>query len=96
MQTAKQSAKERKTIYYKADRLDFLTLFKMDPTRTIKYIEADQDDLDEEVELAIKSTPEENLLRFCEVLSAQLAMQGIDLKTHPVERVIYYIDEPDT
>lgn len=68
----------------------------MDQTRTISYIDPDHNYLDEEVELAIKSTAEENLLRFCEVLSAQLAMQGVDLKSHPVERIIYYIDEPDT
>lgn len=67
----------------------------MNQTRNINYIEADHDYLEEEVELAINSTPEENLYRFCEVLAAQLAMQGIDLKTHPVERVIYYIDESD-
>jgi hypothetical protein len=64
----------------------------MDKTRTISYIESEDDILREEVDLAIKSTAEENLLRFCEVLSAQLAMQGIDLKNHPVKRSIYYID----
>jgi hypothetical protein len=63
-----------------------------DDTRTIAYIEEDNDFLDEEVELAINSTDEENFLRYCEVLSAQFAMQGIDLKTHPVERIIYYIE----
>jgi len=62
----------------------------MDQTKTISYI--DDDVLDQEVELAIKSSPEENLLRFCEVLSAQMAMNGVDLKSHPVERTIYYID----
>ena len=64
----------------------------MDKTRTIGFIEPDHDYLDEEVELALNSTMEENMLRYCEVLSAQLAMQGIDLKTHPVERVIYFIE----
>ena len=63
----------------------------MDSTRTISYIDED-DYLNQAIELAINSTPEENLLRFCEVLSAQLAMQNIDLKSHPVERSIYYID----
>jgi hypothetical protein len=63
-----------------------------DDTRTIAYIEEDNDFLDEEVELAINSTDEENFLRYCEVLSAQFAMQRIDLKTHPVERIIYYIE----
>jgi len=62
----------------------------MDQTKTISYI--DDDVLEQEVELAIKSSPEENLLRFCEVLSAQMAMNGVDLKSHPVERTIYYID----
>jgi hypothetical protein len=64
----------------------------MDKTKTISYIESEDDILKKEVDLAITSTAEENLLRFCEVLSAQLAMQGIDLKNHPVKRSIYYID----
>ncbi|MEM6642534.1 MAG: hypothetical protein AAF616_06115 [Bacteroidota bacterium] len=62
-----------------------------DSTREIAFIE-DDDSLDAEVDLALASTPEENMLRYCEVLSAQLAMQGIDLKTHPVKREIYYIE----
>jgi uncharacterized protein YajQ (UPF0234 family) len=65
----------------------------MDKTRTISYVESEEEALDKEVNLAITSTAEENLQRFCEILSAQLAMQGIDLKNHPVERTIYYIDE---
>ena len=64
-----------------------------DPTRTIGYIETEEEALNREVELAFSSTMEENFIRYCQVLSAQLAMQGIDLKTHPVERTIYYIDE---
>lgn len=74
------------------DKIYFILKSIMDNTRTIAYIDPDKDYLDEEVELAVNSTMEENLLRYCEVLSAQLAMQGIDLKTHPVERVIYFID----
>lgn len=60
--------------------------------RTISYIDDESNSLDEEVALAVNSTDEENMLRFCEVLSAQLAMQGIDLKNHPVERIIYFIE----
>ncbi|HHP7240779.1 MAG TPA: hypothetical protein ACFCUD_03860 [Cyclobacteriaceae bacterium] len=63
----------------------------MDETRRIQFISQAMD-LDYEVELAVQSTDEENIFRFCEVLSAQLAMQGIDLKTHPVKRQIYYLD----
>jgi len=63
----------------------------MDSTRQISFIEND-DSLDEEVELAIASTDEENMLRYCEVVSAQLAMQGIDLKTQPVKRELYFIE----
>jgi len=63
----------------------------MDRTRVIEFIESD-DSVDEEVNLAIASTDEENMLRYCEVVSAQLAMQGIDLKTHPVKREIYFIE----
>ena len=64
---------------------------KIDKTRKIAFIESD-DLLDKEVDMAVASTDEENMLRYCEVLSAQLAMQGIDLKTHPVKREIYYIE----
>lgn len=63
----------------------------MDSTREIAFVESD-DSLEKEVDLAIISTDEENMLRYCEVLSAQLAMQGVDLKTHPVKREIYYIE----
>lgn len=63
----------------------------MNGTREIAFIESD-DSIDQEIELAIASTDEENMLRYCEVLSAQLAMQGIDLKTHPVNREIYFIE----
>ncbi|MEM9896945.1 MAG: hypothetical protein AAF789_11300 [Bacteroidota bacterium] len=63
----------------------------MRKSRKIAFIE-DEDPLDTEVELALVSTDEEKILRFCQVLSGQLAMQGIDLKTHPVKRIIYYID----
>lgn len=66
---------------------------KSDSTRTIRFIESEEEMLEEEVELAFNSTMEENLIRYCNVLSAQLAMQGIDLKTHPVERTIYFIEE---
>ena len=62
-------------------------------TRKIAYVESEEKTLEEMVDLAVRSSTEENLLRFCEVLSAQLSMQGIDLKSHPVERKIYYIDE---
>ena len=66
-----------------------------DSTKTIGYIESEEKELDLEVELAFNSTMEENLIRYCQVLSAQLAMQGIDLKTHPVERTIYFIEEQE-
>jgi len=64
---------------------------KLDSSRSISYID-EQDTLEELLELAANSTPEENLRRFCAVLSSQLSMQGIHLKTHPVERSIHYID----
>ncbi|MEM7550650.1 MAG: hypothetical protein AAF363_13290 [Bacteroidota bacterium] len=64
-----------------------------DKTRTISFLNnSDEDLLDEEVELAVNSSIEENFVRYCSVLSAQLAMQNIDLKKHPVERIIYFIE----
>ena len=55
-------------------------------------MEADHDYLDEAVDQALQHTMEERFLQYCAVVAANFAMQGIDVTTHPVERVIYYID----
>ncbi|NMM50334.1 hypothetical protein [Marinigracilibium pacificum] len=65
-------------------------------TRKIYYIDPFEDSIDEEVKLAAQSTMEENLVRFFEVMTAQLAMQGINYRTHPVERTIFYINEENS
>jgi hypothetical protein len=64
----------------------------MDTSRKISYIESEKEALNEELGLSRPSIAEVNLRRSCEVLSAQLAKQGIDLKNDPVERCINYID----
>ena len=62
-------------------------------TRSISYIDEKEDILEIEAEQALNSTIEENLSRFFDIMSAQVALSGIDFKSHPVERTIYYIDE---
>ena len=68
---SKANRKRKKNNLFQSRLGSFLLIkLKVDLNRTIGYIEPDHNYLDEEVELAIKSTPEENLFRFCEVLAA--------------------------
>jgi len=62
-------------------------------TRTIYYIDENEDPMDRVVELALSRTPEENLKAYCEVIIANYAMMGIDVVNHPVTRKIYYIED---
>ncbi|MCK5101203.1 MAG: hypothetical protein KAR17_00255 [Cyclobacteriaceae bacterium] len=62
-------------------------------TRTIYYIDENEDYLDAEVELAISRTMEENFEAYCETLIANYAMMNIYVVDYPVKRDIYYIDD---
>ncbi|MCK5209571.1 MAG: hypothetical protein KAQ79_16165 [Cyclobacteriaceae bacterium] len=62
-------------------------------TRTIYYIDENEDYLDAEVELAISRTMEENFEAYCETLIANYAMMNIYVVDYPVKREIYYIDD---
>ncbi len=64
-----------------------------DPTRTISYIEEDEDPLDAEIELDLKSTMEENLIRYMKLIASLAAMSGINIYELPKDTRIYYIDE---
>ncbi len=66
-----------------------------DPTRTIGYIEEDEDPLDAEIELALKSTMEENLIRYMKLIASLAAMSGINIYELPKDTSIYYIEEDD-
>jgi len=62
-------------------------------TRSIYYIDENEDPLKEEIELALSRTPEENMKAYCEAIIANYAMMGIDVVNYPVTRKIYYIED---
>ncbi len=62
-------------------------------TRTIYYIDENEDYLDAEVELAISRTMEENFEAYCETLIANYAMMNIYVVDYPVKREIYFIED---
>ncbi len=62
-------------------------------TRTIYYIDENVDYLDEEVQLALSRTKEENLSLFCETLISNYAMMGIDVINYPVKRDIQFVKD---
>lgn len=62
-------------------------------TRTIRYVDPDEDILQEEVELALTKTMEERFKIYCDVVVANFAMAGIDIVNYPGERVIAYANE---
>lgn len=61
--------------------------------RTIRYVNPDEDILQEEVNFALTKTMEERFKVYCDVVVANFAMAGIDIVNHPGERVIAYADE---
>lgn len=62
-------------------------------TRTIYYIDENVDYLDEEVQLALSRTREENLSLFCETLISNYAMMDIYVINHPVKRDIQFVKD---
>jgi len=62
-------------------------------TRTIYYIDEEENILDQEVAIARSRTLDQNLAAFCETVIANYAMMGIDVVNHPVKRVIYYLED---
>lgn len=62
-------------------------------TRTIRYVDPDEDILQEEVERALTMTMEERFKQYCDLIASLYAMAGIDIINHPAKRVIAYVDE---
>lgn len=62
-------------------------------TRTISYINPDEDLLEIEVDLAVNRSMEQNFLVYCEHIVANYAMAGIDVVNYSISKEIYYIDE---
>ena len=64
-------------------------------TRKIYYIDPHEDPLDLEVKWALQHSMNERFKAFCDHIVALYAMAQIDVRTHPVERRIYYIEDED-
>ncbi len=62
-------------------------------TRTIYYIDENEDYLDIEVEIALSRTPEKKFEAYCETIIANYALMNIDIVNYPVKREIYYIGD---
>ena len=62
-------------------------------TRTIYYIDENEDYLDIEVEIALSRTLEKNFEAYCETIIANYALMNIDVVNYPVKREIYYIGD---
>ena len=64
-------------------------------TRSITYIEEDEDLIALEVIRASKKSIEENLLEYFDTIVAQCAMMGVDVNNSSNTRKIYFIDEQE-
>ena len=62
-------------------------------TRSIYYIDEELDYLDEEVQLALSRSHDENFQLFCETVVANYAMMNIDVLNYPVKREIRYLED---
>jgi hypothetical protein len=66
---------------------------KTDATRQIEFIESDEDCLKKEAEWASNYSMNELFVKYCHHIATVFALSGIDVRTHPVERTIYYLDD---
>ena len=62
-------------------------------TRTIYYVDEKLDYLDQEVQLALSRSDEDNLKLFCETLISNYALLNIDVINYPVKREIRFIED---
>ncbi len=62
-------------------------------TRTIYYVDENLDYLDEEVQLALSRSYEDNLKLFCETIISNYALLNIDVINYPVKREIRFIED---
>ena len=62
-------------------------------SRTIRYLEPDEDILQQEVDWAVTQTMEERFKVYCDLIASLYAMMGIDVLNYQGKRVIAYIDE---
>ncbi len=62
-------------------------------SRTIKYVEPEEDELQTEVETALSQSIEERFKAYCDTIAALYAMANIDVTKYRVKRTIGYINE---
>ena len=58
----------------------------------IYYIDEEKD-LDMMVDQALKSSAEENIVRYFQHLAFNYALSGIDIYNLPIDKKIYFIDD---
>ena len=64
-------------------------------TRQIKYIEPEEDTLQQEVDWAVNHGMEHRLTEYCKHIIRNYAVAGIDVRNFPVKRIIYYIENEE-
>ena len=62
-------------------------------TRSISYVDSEEDSLEFEVQEALKRPLADNLSAYFKAVASQCAMMGVDIKNPPNTRKIYFIEE---
>ncbi len=61
-------------------------------TRTIRYVDPDEDVLQEEVDFALTKTMEERFTVYCDLIASLYAVSGMDVMNCAGKRAISYVD----
>lgn len=64
-----------------------------EPSRSIRYVKSEDEELQMDVEYARNRSMEENFINYCDHLTAAFAIAGIDIQNVKVKRVISYSNE---
>ena len=70
-------------------------LDKMMNIRPIKYIDPEEDALEQEAIWALSLSMEERLTEYCKHIIRNYAIAGIDVMNFPVKRDFYYIEDEE-
>lgn len=61
-------------------------------TRTIAYIDENEDLLGIEIDLAMSRTMNNNFIAYCSLIRSLFSLNGIDTNNYTPEKTIYYIN----
>ena len=61
-------------------------------SRSIRFVDSEEDTLQEEVNTALQSTMKECLQIYCQVVATNFALAGINVDNYQMERTIQYVD----